>query len=826
MSNSCILFYVQSCRGVGHVHRIAAIATSLSSTHPSAKVIIASGGPEIPDLLLRLKKYKSITFIQLETLQAAQSETWKLVDIHQKPITTELEARRRNALLGLLRSEKPTTVVIEMFPFGRRRFHFEIEPLLDACYEQPKRPLIICSVRDLLVQQKSIDQKWSLNKINTYFDHVFVHGDPNIIPFGRTFIYAKELSSKIIYTGYVIDNERQYTYQQSNPISSTSTKSTKSTKSTSTNEIFVSTGGSGSGNIELFYKSIMLARLRLSAIAHKQGDVKMRNITWRVRINQCRWDELLEWRKQFDERYVDEINNASYMSDVNFPTILWECNQDSDFLEKLSTCTLAIVQGGYNTTMETILTNTKTIMIPISTGARGKDTEQLQRATAFHALGLIDVIVPENNLLDDNKVQLFINDIQRLIKTGTSTTSTPTSISTSTSTPTSTPAMSSFVKNIGSTSISTRIHLNGASQTATVLMKLQQEHNAQSVALQIPLPISVASIGFSPPTLASSSTSSTSSSSTSSTSSSSTSSTSSTSSNTSIIPTTTVLLLNYKRPENVRRILTDLSQQKPVPPDIFLWNNSGMIFTDSRITWQIDSSMNKYCWPRWMMASLARTKYICTMDDDFTLSDDYVLSDMVQHADIEADASQIIGFTGTIFHPNFNESYQNGFHVNANKFNWNNSIELKWQKGIVYQTVSNIQEKYRANSILNSNHALLKSKPWHSTPKWIWEKEEKKEKEKEEGRATTCSTGGWISPSFAWSRLDCSCVFCHINIYDQWTASEKDLLLPPVVQRTAICCFRYLLLLLHYYHHVNVITCASHFEAPAQSQEWWQWQEW
>ena len=51
------------------------------------------------------------------------------------------------------------------------------------------------------------------------------------------------------------------------------------------------------------------------------------------------------------------------------------------------------------------------------------------------------------------------------------------------------------------------------------------------------------------------------------------------------------------------------------------------------------------------------------MDDDFTLSDDYVLSDMVQHADIEADASQIIGFTGTIFHPNFNESYQNGFHA-------------------------------------------------------------------------------------------------------------------------------------------------------------------
>ena len=85
-----ILFYVQSCRGVGHLHRVAALAMSLVKVHAHAHAIVVSGGPNISDLQARLEQYDArITYIQLEVLQAAQSEAWKLVDEKQRPITTK-----------------------------------------------------------------------------------------------------------------------------------------------------------------------------------------------------------------------------------------------------------------------------------------------------------------------------------------------------------------------------------------------------------------------------------------------------------------------------------------------------------------------------------------------------------------------------------------------------------------------------------------------------------------------------------------------------------------------------------------------------------------
>ena len=99
------------------------------------------------------------------------------------------------------------------------------------------------------------------------------------------------------------------------------------------------------------------------------------------------------------------------------------------------------------------------------------------------------------------------------------------------------------------------------------------------------------------------------------------------------------------------------------------------------------------------MGSLARTRYVCTMDDDFTLADPYVLQDLVSYMDnlysgestqpsqnqeSEPRAHPIVGFAGCVLHPNPSETYENGFHVNANKFAWSVAHELPWQDGILY----------------------------------------------------------------------------------------------------------------------------------------------
>ena len=57
-------------------------------------------------------------------------------------------------VLAALHETRPAVVLIEMYPFGRRRFEFELVPLLDAAHSMAEdRPRVVCSLRDILVQR-------------------------------------------------------------------------------------------------------------------------------------------------------------------------------------------------------------------------------------------------------------------------------------------------------------------------------------------------------------------------------------------------------------------------------------------------------------------------------------------------------------------------------------------------------------------------------------------------------------------------------------------------------------------------------------------------
>lgn len=89
----------------------------------------------------------------------------------------------------------------------------------------------------------------------------------------------------------------------------------------------------------------------------------------------------------------------------------------------------------------------------------------------------------------------------------------------------------------------------------------------------------------------------------------------------------TVCLLNWRRPQNLPRVIDSVARQT-AKPVIFLWNN-GAPLKDERIRWQVDSSENAGCWPRWFMASRAATEFVCSLDDDLILKDPYVLEDAI-----------------------------------------------------------------------------------------------------------------------------------------------------------------------------------------------------
>src|SRR4029079_15868811 len=96
----------------------------------------------------------------------------------------------------------PDVVLIELFPFGRRQFAFELVPLLEAVHADRKRARVACSVRDVLVAKPARDAE-IVARLRRSFDAVLVHGDPVLIPFATTFGWMAEIADLIRYTGYV-----------------------------------------------------------------------------------------------------------------------------------------------------------------------------------------------------------------------------------------------------------------------------------------------------------------------------------------------------------------------------------------------------------------------------------------------------------------------------------------------------------------------------------------------------------------------------------------------------------------------------------------------
>ena len=131
-----VFFYVQHLVGIGHLKRTAALARAAAGS--GFDVTLASGGMPVAGIeVLQLPSASSPDFRQLvDERGAAVDEAWK--------------SRRRDALLEAFRRVSPRLLVIELFPFGRRQMRFELIPLLEEASASRPRPLIVCSVRDLI----------------------------------------------------------------------------------------------------------------------------------------------------------------------------------------------------------------------------------------------------------------------------------------------------------------------------------------------------------------------------------------------------------------------------------------------------------------------------------------------------------------------------------------------------------------------------------------------------------------------------------------------------------------------------------------------------
>ena len=120
--------------------------------------------------------------------------------------TEQVKEERKKILFGLAASEFPDIFMAELYPFGRKAFRFELDPVLEHLKNKPDRPCrAVCSIRDILVEKKDPEkyERRVVNILNRYFDALFVHSDPTLFPLDETFSRIDQISIPIVYTGFV-----------------------------------------------------------------------------------------------------------------------------------------------------------------------------------------------------------------------------------------------------------------------------------------------------------------------------------------------------------------------------------------------------------------------------------------------------------------------------------------------------------------------------------------------------------------------------------------------------------------------------------------------
>ena len=193
-----VLFYVQHLLGIGHLRRALHLVGALAGE--GIRVTLVSGGERLPELAGAAAE----RVVQLAPIRARDASFKDLVDGDGRPVDDRLRAARRQTLLEAFDEAAPDAVMIEAFPFGRRAFRFELDPLIAAARSRRPRAPVLCSLRDIVVAPADAQRRRDiLDRVRADFDTVLVHGDPSLIPLEASFAEASEIADRLVYTGYV-----------------------------------------------------------------------------------------------------------------------------------------------------------------------------------------------------------------------------------------------------------------------------------------------------------------------------------------------------------------------------------------------------------------------------------------------------------------------------------------------------------------------------------------------------------------------------------------------------------------------------------------------
>ncbi|NDJ20334.1 glycosyl transferase [Nostoc sp. B(2019)] len=362
-----LMFYCQHILGMGHLVRSMEIVRGLTKDF---QICFINGG----EIIKEFEFPAGVEIINLPAIKT-DSEFEELQVVDDIFSLTEAKEIRKNQLLKIFDQFQPDILMIELFPFGRRRFSFELIPLLERAKSNRSSTKVVSSLRDIVVTKQHKQAKHEekvCNLINQYFDLLLVHGDPEFVPLEETFSRVSDLKCAVHYTGYVV---------QEPPMHPVLTDEEKELINSDKPLILVSVGGGRFG--------------------HELLDCVVKTAPWlekKLPHNIQVFTGPFMPEDKFNQLQVMAKDSKNIRIGRYTPYLL-------SYMKKAQ---LSISMSGYNTTMNVLTTGVRAMILPF-TG--NQDREQTIRAEKLSNLGVVRLLKP-NDLQPDYLALKIINYLE------------------------------------------------------------------------------------------------------------------------------------------------------------------------------------------------------------------------------------------------------------------------------------------------------------------------------------------------------------------------------------------------------------------------------
>lgn len=335
-----VMVYCQHVLGIGHLCRIMLILQQMVEY----RITLVLGGPPV---FLALPD--NVRIVQLPGLRMDE-EFSGLLPVESGQDVAAIKDQRTKQLLNLFNDLQPDLLLLELFPFGRNAFRFELLPLLEQVKKQHECR-IVCSVRDILVERDNtikFEQR-VIDRLYRYFHLLLVHGDPELISLDETFSRMEDIKIPISYTGYIC--------QPPNP--EDRERMRERLHLDDKDQLIVVSAGSGSVGT-----SLLQATVKAFPFLDPDHPIRMQIFTGPYMVD-------------------SDFKQLSASENINICIKRFS----DDFPSWLAAADLSISMGGYNTTMNLIASGCRALVYPF-----GQNHEQRMRARQLEKRGHLQLL--------------------------------------------------------------------------------------------------------------------------------------------------------------------------------------------------------------------------------------------------------------------------------------------------------------------------------------------------------------------------------------------------------------------------------------------------